>query len=164
MAELQVRKQGERHMRSDLVVAGLSAGLAIAYLLGTETIPSLDIGDPLGPRAFPILIGICLLLASVLLVFETRQAKQPAAAGALGRLFMDRKVLGTLAAMIVFALVFETLGYLLSSVLFLLALTSLVHRGHPLLNATVSIGFAVVSYLLFDKLLGVALPQGLLGF
>jgi putative tricarboxylic transport membrane protein len=151
-------------MRSDLAVAGLSAALAVAYLLGTQTIPSLDIGDPLGPRAFPILIGVCLLVASGLLVLETKQARQPAAAGALARLFMDRKVLGTLAAMIVFALVFETLGYLLSIALFMLALTTMIHRGHHLLNAAVSIGFTVVSYLLFDKLLGVLLPQGLLGF
>jgi putative tricarboxylic transport membrane protein len=151
-------------MRSDLVVAGVSGALAIAYLLGTQSIPSIDIGDPLGPRAFPILIGLCLLLASVLLVFESKQAKQPAAAGALKHLLTDRKVLGTLAAMLVFALVFERLGYLLSIGLFMLALTNLVHRRHRLLNVAVSIGFAVVSYLLFDKLLGVILPQGMLGF
>lgn len=152
-------------MRSDLVVAGLTAALALACLIGAVTIHHVSMGDPLGPRAFPIMIGVCLLIVSGLLVWETLKVESsPTIGEVVMPLLRDRNVVGTLLVMLVFAIVFERLGYLLSVSCLMLVLTNMIHgRQHYVANTVVSIGFAVVSYVLFDKFLGAALPSGLLG-
>ena len=58
--------------------------LAAAYLYATSMLPSMEIGDPLGPKAFPVLLGILLALAGVLLLIESRSLRAgPAPAAAV---------------------------------------------------------------------------------
>lgn len=64
------------------------------------------------------------------------------------------------ACMVLCYVVFESLGALLASVLFLALLLSLVNRGHHLQNALVSILVPVGLYLLFEVLLNSGLPPG----
>jgi len=61
-------------MRTDRIISGLTLLLAAVYLYATSRIPTLEIGDPLGPKAFPILLGIALVLGAILLVIETLRA------------------------------------------------------------------------------------------
>ena len=58
-------------MLRDRIIGGLTLLLAAVYLYATTNIPALEIGDPLGPKAFPILLGITLILAAILLLIET---------------------------------------------------------------------------------------------
>jgi len=53
---------------ADRVIIACCFVLALVYFYGTSQIPSLEIGDPLGPKAFPYLLGVTLLVAMVLLV------------------------------------------------------------------------------------------------
>ena len=63
---------------------------------------------------------------------------------------------------LLYFLVFERLGYLLSTAIYLLALFSYFHRGHRIANAVTSVAFSVVTYLFLGTLLGVGLPAGIL--
>src|SRR5471032_2110508 len=67
-------------MRIDRIISAFTLLLAAVYLYATAQIPTLEIGDPLGPKAFPILLGIALIVAAILLFFETLKAKQEDAA------------------------------------------------------------------------------------
>lgn len=67
----------------------------------------------------------------------------------------------TVGCMVVFYAVFEPLGALLSSVLFLGLMLTLVNRGHHRLNAIVSVLVPAGLYLLFEVLLDAGLPPGL---
>ena len=60
--------------------------------------------------------------------------------------------------------VFVPLGYLISTSIYLLALTAYFNRGKWAANVLTSVLFCVISYLLFTKVLGVALPRGVLPF
>lgn len=154
-------------MRTDLLVAAGGGLLAAGYLAATYSIRHASIGDPLGPRAFPLLIGICMLLASALLVLETRRRKVsvgPADEQKPAEDMSHGLLLATIASYVVFILAFDRLGYLLSVTALLLVLTNLLHRGHLLTNAIVSVAFSLLSYLFFAKLLEVVLPYGILGF
>jgi putative tricarboxylic transport membrane protein len=58
---------------------------------------------------------------------------------------------------------FEALGYVLATSIYLLVLTSYFNRGKWVANVLTSVLFSLISYLMFTKLLGVNLPPGILG-
>ena len=55
---------------TDRVILVCTVLIAAIYLYATTLIPSLEIGDPLGPKAFPRLLGVGLLLAAGMLGME----------------------------------------------------------------------------------------------
>jgi putative tricarboxylic transport membrane protein len=150
-------------MRIDYVVAGVTACLAAGYLAGVSAIPRLMIGDPLGPRAFPILIGIGLLVAAVLLVLETRRAARAGQSSGAALPPFDRRLMVLIAAIVVLLLCFEPLGYVVSVGLFLLAMTMYLNRGHWVANVVTSVSFTLITAYVFNHYLDVRLPAGVLG-
>ena len=139
--------------------------LAAVYLYATAQIPTLEIGDPLGPKAFPILLGIVLIVAAILLFFET--LKKDSAPGvkvpreSLRHLWL---IGGVTAWTALYFGVFDRVGYLVSTTVYLLVMTAVFNRGKWLANALTSVLWSVGSYVLFVKILGVVLPAGILGF
>jgi putative tricarboxylic transport membrane protein len=134
------------------------------YLYATSTLPAMEIGDPLGPKAFPVLLGILLALAGVLLLFESVGARDAAAAG---RAQAPTRP-GMVAAVAIFTMVFfallEPLGYLIAFTLYLFALMIWLHRKSPLACLATAVLFSIGSYVLFAKALGVSLAKGILYF
>ena len=126
---------------TDKVIFAVTLVLAALYFYATSQIPSLEIGDPLGPKAFPRLLGIGLLITAGVLL------------------------MGAVAAWIAaYFAVFTTLGFIISTTLFLLGMTAWFNRGRWTMNILTSVLFSAGSYLMFTKLLGVTLAQGLLPF
>jgi NADPH:quinone reductase-like Zn-dependent oxidoreductase len=60
--------------------------------------------------------------------------------------------------------VFERVGFLLSTGVFLFALMSVFNAGHRLTNLCTAAGFTIGAWLLFTRVLSVRLPQGILPF
>jgi putative tricarboxylic transport membrane protein len=152
-------------MMTDRVIFVCTLVVAVVYLYATTLIPSLEIGDPLGPKAFPRLLGICLLIAAGLLFLEMWKDRKA------GTLAADDpaawKLLWIVAAVTawsgVYYLLFSRLGYVLASVLYLLPMMAWFNRGKWVANVLTSILFAVLSYGMFVKL-DVNLPKGVLPF
>jgi putative tricarboxylic transport membrane protein len=148
-------------------IAASAAVLAIAYLYGAAQIPRLAIGDPLGPRVFPIILGCALLVGAGMLLVELRTSR---------RLAIDKQdssalagaaplpVLALLGWTLVYFTLFETLGYLVSTFTYLLVLTSVLNRGAYLLNATTTAAFTLGTYFFFTRVLEARLPRGLIDF
>jgi putative tricarboxylic transport membrane protein len=145
-----------------LVLAGI-------YFYATEQLPSLEIGDPLGPKAFPRLLGVALVITAGILLLEILRAPKrvaaPAATPETAR--SNRGAYLVIAAVVVWTflyfLVFETLGYVIATTIYLFALTSYFNAGKWVTNAVTSALFCVGSYWMF-KVLGVSLVQGILPF
>jgi putative tricarboxylic transport membrane protein len=152
-------------MRTDRIIGVLTLLLAAVYLYATAQIPTLEIGDPLGPKAFPILLGIALILAAILLFFETLKPDDTPGANVPRESLRHLWLIGgvTIWTALYFG-VFDRVGYLVSTTVYLLVLTAVFNRGKWLANVLTSILFAVGSYVLFVKILGVTLPVGILGF
>jgi putative tricarboxylic transport membrane protein len=75
-----------------------------------------------------------------------------------------RRMLVAMAAWtLVYYVAFEPAGYVLATAVYLIGLLSVLNRGRWIVNLAVTLGFTVVSYIVFAKLLGVALPSGVLG-
>lgn len=150
---------------ADRVIFVCTLILAGIYFYATEKLPSLEIGDPLGPKAFPRLLTIGLLITAGVLLLEILRAKKtvrapkPAAEPVDNRVYLV--IAGAAVWTFLYFLMFERLGFMIATSVFLLGLTNYFHRGKWLMNVLSSIGFAVGAYFLF-QVLGVNLPPGIL--
>jgi putative tricarboxylic transport membrane protein len=153
---------------ADRVIFVCIVVLAAVYFYATAQIPSLEIGDPLGPKAFPRLLGIALLVTGGILLMEMLGARADKTQETVRRAAVDRGVIMVIAAVVVWTAVyfvlFEPLGYVIASTIYLIALTVYFNPGRWVMNVTTSALFTIISYLMFSKLLGVTLAKGILPF
>jgi putative tricarboxylic transport membrane protein len=154
-----------RALRADLYLAIAVIVVAAIYLHADYGLRAANLGDPLGPKAFPALVGGGLVLSALLLLLETwKKRRALPESRAEPRRPVDKHVVLSLVAMVVWAGVyyyfFEILGYLIATPLFLFGLLSFFNKGRYLTNVLVALGFTAVVYLLFSILLGVPLPPG----
>jgi putative tricarboxylic transport membrane protein len=141
---------------SDRLTGLLLLALAVAYGVTASGYQAM-IGDPLGPAVFPIVLAIPLGLLSLYLVVRPG----PGPDWARGRALLKQVL--ALVAFVAYAYLLELLGFLLSTFLAVVALGCLL--GARLRQAAVAgAGIAVVLFVLFDSLLGLPLPAGVLGF
>lgn len=152
-------------MRANLTILVLTVVLAIVYLYSTTQIPSLEIGDPLGPRAFPELLGIGMLVAAGMLGYEIWRDKAKNAPE--DPVDLQPKVVLVLLIVCVWTglyyLLFVPAGYVLATSVYLLPLMAYFHPRKWLSNIGSSVLFSIGTYWLFVKL-DVSLPQGLMPF
>ena len=154
-------------MMTDRVIFVCTIIIAAVYFYATTLIPSLEIGDPLGPKAFPRLLGVCLLIAAGLLFLEMgkerkEQVHQAGDAGADLWRHAGVIVAVTVWTGIYYAL-FDKLGYIVASAAYLIALMAWFNRGKWVANVLTSVLFAGLSYWMFVTL-DVNLPKGILPF
>src|SRR5689334_3655812 len=150
--------------------AGLAAAVvlvAAVYLWADSRLPSVKLGDPVGPRIFPALIGAGLIFSALLLLLERwrRTRRSRASATVPEHAGMPTQAhAGLLIAMVAWTAVYyaslETVGYLLATVVYLLALLTYFHRGRHKTNIAVALGFTLLFDLLFTYALGVPMPAG----
>ena len=152
---------------ADRIIFVLTLILAGLYFYATAQIPSLEIGDPLGPKAFPRLLGAGLLLTAGLLLWEILKARQkraegqPADAAPFSK--SDVVVVGGVAVWTgLYFVAFEPLGFVIATAAYLLLLTNYFNRGKWMANVLTSVLFPIITYALFTKGLGVSLARGVL--
>jgi putative tricarboxylic transport membrane protein len=150
---------------TDRIICAVTLVLAAVYFYATAQIPTLEIGDPLGPKAFPRLLGIVLLIAVVMLFIETLKA----GAGGAKRLQWrreDRRHLlligGATLWTALYFWTFNSAGYLVSTAIYLFVMMAVFNSGKWIANLLTALLFAIGSYVLFVKILGVVLPVGIL--
>jgi putative tricarboxylic transport membrane protein len=129
-------------------------------------LPSLEIGDPLGPKAFPRLLVGALFITAIMILLEILRARKTAPAPASQRpadygAYMV--VAGAAAWTFLYFLVFEPLGYVIATMIYLMVLMAYFNRGKWIANVVTSVLFCLVSYWMF-KTLGVNLARGIMPF
>ncbi|MDR6953971.1 putative tricarboxylic transport membrane protein [Ancylobacter sp. 3268] len=150
--------------RISLVLSAATAVFAVGYIRATAALPMPQLVDPVGPRAFPYLLGAGLLVCAVGLLAEglVLFREEPAVTGA-GFDMADPRYRIAAAVMgwtLAYYAGFGPLGYILSTTLFLAGLIYVFDGRRLWTTLTVSPGFAVASYFLFNNLLDVFLPAG----
>lgn len=153
-------------MLADRIIFVCIVVFAGLYFYATSQIPALEIGDPLGPKAFPDLLGVGLLIAAGLLLLEMRRgtAPQPSATDDDGSRLHYVVIACVIGWTLAYFFAFEPLGYLVATTLYLLGLMAYFNRGRWLANVLTPVLFCAGSYLLFTRVLGVNLARGVLPF
>ncbi len=146
-------------------ISGLAAivfGAAFAYQ--AYVLPRATVGNPMGPVLYPIILGCGLGIFGIILTVEEfiRLRKT----GGEGRIrSMKITVFGRNIAIVAtlcagYAFLFERVGYVLSTFLFL-GTVLLLFNGFKRwkLGITLSVAFSVGVYFLFSTVLAIPLPR-----
>lgn len=133
--------------------------LAAIYLVATSRMPPVTLGDPLGPAVFPYVVGsLMALTGAVLAVAPARQ--MPAGTEEATSMPSGREIAGVVGILCwtaVYYLVFDQVGYVPATLVYLFGLLSFMNRGQARTNAIVTVAYVIGSYWLFGAL-GVTLP------
>jgi putative tricarboxylic transport membrane protein len=112
--------------------------------------------EPVGPRAFPLLLALVIALCGAWLLAKGRFVAPGNPPGANGRIAL---LVGLVAG---YALLFQWLGFVIATALMVTVVGRLF--GGSWRGCVVGgVSMGVLFFLLFDKLLDVVLPTGILG-
>lgn len=158
-------------MKSDRLAGAVLLGVAVLWLVGVYwTIPAVDDGARVGPRGFPLAMGVLLAGLSLLLIVgsfatggsaddsddvpDTGTPERRAEVWALSATF------GFLA---IYVVLLDWIGFLLGTVAAVAGfLVVVLKRRSPAMVASVSLGLALTIWLALGKGMGVYLPHGAL--
>ena len=147
-------------MRRDLVCAAAGLALAGAYYAAAAAIPASLLADGVGAAGIPKLLAVALALLSLLL---GARSLVPGAAAAdtdagVGR---HARALGVAGLGLVYVAAAPYLGYPLALAL-LVAAATLYYGASPRPTVAVyAVACAALLWLVFAKVLGVAMPAGI---
>ena len=127
------------------------------YLVEGIRIPPAAIGDPLGPRTFPTVLGVVLLVCGAILLCRPQRRK---AAVIERKLFVPVMLLAGL--LVAYALSLAWLGYPQATFLFMIIAARMMGERSLAWSLPIAVGFSVGIYLVFMRLLMIPLPPGLL--
>ncbi len=116
--------------------------------------------EPVGPRAYPLLLLILMGLGALYLLIKPASTTSPSDEPPLDRHVIG-KVVGCVAIFILYAALFEPLGFVPASLIFGIAMARL-YEGTWVASVISGVLLAAGLYLLFDKVLDVPLPLGIL--
>lgn len=111
--------------------------------------------EPVGPRAFPLLLAGLLAISGAWLVIRPAPDGEPFGWAQL------KVVAPGGVAMVVYALLFESLGFTVATALMAVPV-GMVFGGSWKQSLAGGLGLGLGLYLLFDRLLDVVLPSGVL--
>lgn len=112
--------------------------------------------EPVGPRAFPMLLAGLLAIGGSWLVLRP-------SAGRGIELSQLKTIALAMVAIVVYALLFEVAGFTLATALMAVPV-GIAFRGTWKQSLAGGLGLGVVCFFLFDRLLDVVLPTGVLSF
>jgi len=136
-----------------LIIIAFGAG----YLLAAISMPSATIGDPLGHKTFPVILGgLMIFLGSSLLVKPGRDTEF----SPLKRTFISVILLAGLLGGYGYSL--PILGYPLGTFLFLFITSRLIGERSWILGLLLSAGLSLGIFIIFTKILDIPLPLGIL--
>ena len=145
-----------REKAGDIAAALLLLIFAAAMFVLTLGFPAPAQPNDPGTAAFPRMIAVALA------VLALAQLLRPKETGALPRGGAALRVGGVLALLVAYAALFEALGFVAATALFLLGALLLAGIKRVAYLILVPVGVSVVLFYLFYELLEVSLPRGLL--
>ena len=138
-------------------IGGLAvAALGVVVIAGALTTPATQFGV-VGPAVLPTVFGVAVIASGVWLAGVSLRATPPALDP------LDRRpLLLTTVAVAAYLAAFVPVGFLLSSAVFLVVAARILGSRAVLRDAVAAVLFVVLLYVLFERLLTVDLPGGIL--
>jgi len=137
-------------------VAGIAFLLfGILFFIESQKISDSAYGSTVGPKIFPMGLGIILTALSIRLLYETFKYK---AEDTEKEKLQYKKFFIIFGSAILYAFFLEKIGYVVSTFLFLLIAFQTLERGKIVYSIIISTVFSVGVYYMFSGLLGGSLP------
>jgi putative tricarboxylic transport membrane protein len=120
--------------------------IGAAFMLESFRIAKSAYGSNVGPNVFPFLLGLMLVLLSIKLLLETLKYN----AGHLSKKKLQyKKFLIILAAAILYAMLLEPLGYVVTTFLFLIIGFQTMEKGNLLRTVFIAGAFSFGVYYMY---------------
>lgn len=144
-------------MKGERIGALIILVLGMGYLIMAISMPSATIGDPLGHKAFPIVLGgLMVILGGTLLIRPEKDLESHS----LKRTFLS--VLPLTALLGGYGYTLPLIGYPLGTFLFLSITVRLMGERSWILILLLSAGLSLGIYTLFTQVLDIPLPLGVI--
>ena len=150
-------------MTINLVSSIITIAVGLTYMIMAFNFPDATVGRPMEPKIFPIILGIALtILGLALLIQELMKIQKNKDKETIKLSFGNngKKIAITIVNAIIYALIFNALGYVLSTIIFL-EIELLIFGGLKSwkVSTIVSVLFSVIAFIIFNTLLGLYLPK-----
>ena len=150
-------------MTINLVSSIITIAVGLTYMIMAFNFPDATVGRPMEPKIFPIILGIALtILGLALLIQELMKNSKNKEKETIKLSFGNngKKIAITVVNAIVYAILFNILGYILSTIIFL-EVELLIFGGLKSwkVSTIVSVLFSVIAFIIFNTLLGLYLPK-----
>lgn len=154
--------EDRRELIASVTLGGAMLVAAVLILVDAARLPTTS--DAVGPGAVPLLVGVLLGAVGAVLAIRAGLRLAGAPHGAPRPAGGAVRVGVMVLVLVVFAVLLPVLGFVLSSAA-LFAVTALL-LGAPSVGRAVAYGWglAAIVFLVFDRLIGLALPAGPWGF
>lgn len=140
---------------SDRILGGACVVVSVAMAWATRDYVAPYSYEPLGPRAFPLLLAVCMGLSGLWLLWR------PAAGSAALHGVPWQSTLVCCSAVLLYAALFQALGFILATVLMSVPV-GMAFGGNWKQSLGAGVGLGVGFHFLFDRVLDVTMPGGLL--
>lgn len=157
--------------RKDYIFYGIVIAFSGFFLMSTAQIRSANTATILGPKFWPSIILILMLVIAIMGVMKTFINSKRASGVHLEntseveepeiRFFNIPMSLVSIVSIILYSIGLYIFGFILSSILFLYLLTQVLGAKKQLMIILVSVIVTVLFVGLFSNLLGVPLPRGI---
>jgi putative tricarboxylic transport membrane protein len=142
-----------------MITSVVFLGLAVGAFIESMRLPFGSVSAP-AAGFFPAVLAVLLAITSLFACVDALRSGDKSVAQA--ERLTWKKLLLTVGSLLVFAFVFERLGYLVATFLFIIFLMRTVEQKSWALTIAVGLSASVGSYLIFGLLLGAPLPAGFL--
>ena len=147
------------------VAALLFLAAGVVVLGWAFAIPERATDQDVGPRAFPLLVGVGLCVSatfSTVQAFRGADREQTDQAREEARLTDWGPVAALLALLVGYLFALTPCGYWQSTAVLFTLVARVLGSRKPLRDAAVGLVLALAVYILFDRLLGIHLPPGII--
>ncbi|PLR85677.1 tripartite tricarboxylate transporter TctB family protein [Bacillus sp. V33-4] len=142
-------------LKFDRVAAILFLAVGVLFMIGSRGIASSAYGSVVGPDIFPFFLGLLLVLLSIRLFFE---AKGTASHAEKQEKREYKPFLIILTATLLYILTLETIGYVITTFLFLFVCCQTMERTKVISSLIISACFSGLVYYLYVEVLKGTLP------
>lgn len=149
----------------DFLTGAIAIVLGIIYGILAYTLKRSPMGNPMSPSIFPLILAAAMVIFGIILILKsnlemTKAAFRNIKSSTTANDILSRKmILMTVIASVVYALIFNKLGYVLSTFLFMMVVLTFTNGKKWVKNAIVAAIFSVVVYYIFFYLLHISLPM-----
>lgn len=138
---------------------------SIGYVYIAFQIPAFTLRTPMDSDVFPKVLGIVMLFLAILLFFERDKEVEVNEEKETVTMKMQKKqVFFTILGIALYIFMFEIMGFILSSVLFVISTTYYFGYRKLLINVVVAVTVIMVLYLGLTKGMNIHLPKGWVPF
>lgn len=156
------------------VYSGIFFFLFSVFLYAESYNMNISKADPIGPQMFPRIVAICIALLAVWQMIKNGREQKSAVAADSKPTENHKKlnipILLTIAILIVYPLLLESVGfiiltslYLFCQIFLLLPKGSIRIKKEVITATAVAVLFSLLLYFLFNKVFQIILPAGILG-